>query len=83
MLDALCNIAIFALGLSAMFLIARKNKWGFVLGLASQPFWYITTYTHGQWGIFFLNFAYTFVWIYGVWEWFSKEVPPHPSSETS
>ncbi len=75
MIDVICNAAIFFFGVSAMLLIARKNKWGFVLGLASQPFWYITTYQHHQWGIFCLNFAYTATWLYGIWQWFFKRLP--------
>lgn len=74
MLDVLCQLMIFAFGVTAMFLVARKNKWGFALGLLSQPFWYITTYLHGQWGIFFLNFAYTGGWAYGCWNWFRASV---------
>lgn len=78
MLDVLCQVMIFVLGVMATFLVARKNKWGFVLGLLSQPFWYITTYAHGQWGIFFLSLAYTFSWAYGCWNWFRPAIGDDP-----
>jgi len=53
--------------------VARKNKWGFVLGLASQPFWLMTSYLNKQWGVLFLSVIYVFSWAYGVYEWFYKK----------
>jgi len=76
MWDTISQFVIFFTGVAAIFLVARRNKWGFVLGLIGQPFWFITTYLHGQWGLFFLNFAYAFVWGYGIYEWFFKKSPP-------
>ena len=72
MWDIISQIIIFAFGILAIILVARKNKWGFVFGLLSQPFWYITSYTHKQWGIFFISIAYTLSWSYGIYEWFCK-----------
>lgn len=70
------QIFIFALGVSAMFLVGRtgpERKWGFILGLLSQPFWFYTSYKHQQWGMFFLTFAYTITWILGIYnEWVVK-----------
>ncbi len=73
MWDLISQIAIAIFGVSSIFLVARKNKWGFVLGLLSQPFWYITSFIHKQWGIFFLSIAYTAVWLLGIYEWFFKD----------
>jgi len=42
MLDTISQIGIFIFGVLGIILVARKNKWGFVFGLLSQPFWYIT-----------------------------------------
>lgn len=72
-LDDIAQAGIFIFALSALFLISRKNKWGFVLGLCSQPFWYYTSYHHRQWGIFFLNFGYTITWSYGFYQWWFKD----------
>jgi len=33
-----------------------------ILGLMAQPFWFYTTFTSGQWGIFLLSFFYTYAW---------------------
>jgi hypothetical protein len=76
MVDIICQVAVCCLSFTAIFLIARKNRWGFVFGLASQPFWFITTYVHQQWGIFFLNVVYTFNWSYGIYNWFWKREQP-------
>lgn len=38
MWDVISQGVIFLTGISAIVLIARKNRWGFVLGLAGMPF---------------------------------------------
>jgi nicotinamide riboside transporter PnuC len=73
MFETISQIAIFILGSLAIILVARKNKWGFVIGLISQPFWFITSYNSKQWGIFFVSFIYAISWCYGIYEWFFKE----------
>lgn len=50
MYDSISQVAIFILGAGSIILIAKKNKWGFVLGLLSQPFWFITAYINEQGG---------------------------------
>jgi nicotinamide riboside transporter PnuC len=71
--ENLSQFGICFFGVSAIILVSRKNKWGFVCGLASQPFWYITAYHNHQWGIEFLNVIYTISWTYGIYEWFRKK----------
>ncbi|MFA5076529.1 MAG: hypothetical protein WC480_03895 [Patescibacteria group bacterium] len=73
MLDLITQIGIAVFGASAIFLVAKKNKWGFVLGLCSQPFWFMTTIIHKQWGILLLSIIYTFNWGLGIYEWFYKK----------
>lgn len=73
MWDLISQVCIFIFGVGSIILVARKNKYGFVLGLISQPFWYITAFEHQQWGVFLLNFAYTFSWAYGAYIWFLKD----------
>ncbi len=72
-LDLISQIGIAIFGVAAIILVARKNKWGFVLGLASQPFWILTAYENKQWGIQLLNVIYVFTWAYGIYEWFYKK----------
>jgi nicotinamide riboside transporter PnuC len=78
--DMISQVAIFFLGFTSIVLVARKNKWGFVLGLAAQPFWFITSYANGQWGIFLVSFLYAASWIYGIYEWFFKAAPKPKAS---
>lgn len=60
-------IAIF--GVSAVWLSQSANetqrKWSPVLGLLGQPFWFWTTYTHGQYGMFALCFLYAACYLRG------------------
>jgi nicotinamide riboside transporter PnuC len=74
-LDDVSQVGIALLGVSSIFLVAKKNKWGFVLGLLSEPFWFVTTIINKQWGIVFLNFIYAGTWILGIYEWFYKKDP--------
>lgn len=70
------QVAITILGVFSIVLIAKKNKWGFVFGLASQPFWFYTSYINEQWGIFLLSFVYLGSWIYGIYYWFLVDQTP-------
>lgn len=72
MWDVIAQIGVSVFGIAAVILVAQKNKWGFVFGLLSQPFWFITSYLNHQWGIFLLSMVYTASWGYGVREWFRK-----------
>jgi len=69
-LDLISQFAIPILGTSSIILIAKKNKSGFVLGLAAQPFWLITSFINQQWGVFIVAIIYTLSWIFGIYEWF-------------
>lgn len=70
--DKICQFAILLLTPSAILLISKKIKWGFVLGLISQPFWVITTYINKQWGVLIVSVIYLFIWGFGIYEWFYK-----------
>jgi len=70
------QIFIIVLGIPTFFLISRPEswrRWGFVLGLISQPFWYYQTITHQQWGIFILSLFYTYTWCQGIYFGFVKK----------
>lgn len=73
MLETFSQVAIFIFGTSAIVLVARKSKWGFVFGLLSQPFWFITSALNHQWGVFLVSAIYTCSWAYGIYEWFWKD----------
>ncbi len=73
MLDTISQIVIFTFGTLSIILIGRKNRWGFVAALITQPFWLYTSYAHGQWGIFAASCVYAASWLYGFYEWFIKK----------
>lgn len=70
MWDLIAQVGIFIFGVLGIVLAARKNKWGFVFGLLSQPFWYMTGVINHQWGVVAVSVIYTGSWAYGVYNWF-------------
>ena len=58
--------AIFMGPVGAM-LLGSGNRWGFVIGLATQPFWFYTSFRHRQWGIFIASIFYAVGWAIGVY----------------
>jgi|GEM_PF-1912959 len=59
------------LGGAAIILVARDGQlrsWGFLLGLASQPFWVLETWRARQWGMLFLSLWYCLGWGLGAWK---------------
>src|ERR1700740_2542202 len=61
-----CQSAIFMGPVGAM-LLGSGSRWGFVIGLATQPFWFYTSFRHRQWGIFIASIFYTFGWAMGIY----------------
>ena len=48
-------------------LLGGGSRWGFVIGLVTQPFWFYTSFRHRQWGIFIASIFYAFGWAMGVY----------------
>lgn len=70
MSETTCQVFLLVLGGGAITLISRGGRWalaGFVLGLASTPFWTLTASRAGQWGMLILTSWYG-VW-YGLGAW--------------
>lgn len=77
MLDALSQLGVFVLGFGAIWLAndprPRVQRFGCIVGMASQPFWFYTTLTHAQWGIFAASLVYTWCWGRGIYyQWIKK-----------
>ena len=69
------EVMIFVLGSGAIFLLNLNNRWsrwGAVLGLISQPFWFLSSYASGSWGIFAVSFTYTISYIIGVYNFWLR-----------
>lgn len=68
-LDQLAQIAIVLLSPIAIYLLAESGptaRWGFVVGLCSQPFWIYATAKARQLGMFAISLLYLVIWIRGI-----------------
>jgi hypothetical protein len=68
-IDHALQFAILLLSAAAIGLIAQPaplQGWGFVVGLVSQPAWFVATWRKRQWGMFALSFFYTGAWVQGI-----------------
>lgn len=63
--------AIVILGGAAIWLVGRRNprlrRWGYVVGLISQPFWLWATFTADQFGMYLLSLFYCWAWADGIY----------------
>ena len=76
MLGVISQIGVMVFGASAIWFVGRKEewrRWGYILGLLGQPFWYYTTITNEQWGIFLMTIFYTYSWCQGVYNFWIKK----------
>ena len=74
-LDQLAQFSIIGLGVPAIWLVGRTEdwkKWGYLLGLLTEPGWFYTSYINEQWGIFILSLWYLYAWAQGVYNYIIK-----------
>ena len=67
--DLICQIIIPIMSAGTVTFLSRKDsthKYGYICGLASQPFWLFSTAYHGQWGLFIAAIYFTIRWIIGI-----------------
>jgi len=72
LMDIISQIMIMICGASAIWLVGRKEywkRWGYVIGLIGQPFWFYTTIVNEQWGIFLMTLFYTYSWGQGLYNY--------------
>lgn len=70
MIDTICQYWMFVFGVSAITLVSLKIRFGFVLGIISQPAFLITAWINHQPGLFLLSVPYTISWTIGIWKWY-------------
>jgi hypothetical protein len=60
--------AILILSAAALWLLSCKspNRWGWLVGLASQPFWLYETWQAAQWGMFANSLVFTAIYARGL-----------------
>ncbi len=76
------QIAISLLGIPAIYLSQalqhNTRRWGSVLGVVSQPFWFALAYFTGAWGIGFMSIFYSAAWLKGLYNhWFKPPLASH------
>jgi len=73
--DWLLQFGIFVFSLAAIVMIASTgplHRWGFIVGLLSQPFWIAALWrarsSDGSrlWGMFVLSCVYCAIWMFGI-----------------
>lgn len=68
----IAQISILILGGAAIWLVGRRDRrvrrWGYVIGLISQPFWLYAAWKAQQWGILALSTWYLYAWADGIIE---------------
>jgi hypothetical protein len=75
-MDIICQVWITIFGASAIWFVSRREhwkRWGYILGMLSQPAWVYTTILHEQYGILVLSFWYTYSWGQGIYNYWIKE----------
>ncbi len=76
MLDQISQYVIMIFGPLAVWIVGWKNKyrrWGYIFGLASQPFWFYTLIVNEQYPIMVAGAVYTFGWCVGIWNYWVKD----------
>jgi hypothetical protein len=66
--DVVSQIAVFA-GALAVVGMNTGAAWGPLVGLATQPFWFYTTWKHRQWGVFAASVIYAIGWSIGTYRY--------------
>lgn len=68
-MDAIAQLAILVLSPIAILLLASSGpaaRWGFVVGLISQPFWIFAAHRARQAGTFIVSILYLAIWLHGI-----------------
>lgn len=74
---SILQILLFLFSASAIWLLSSdqpwSDRWGFLVGLAGQPFWIAETYAAEQYAMLTLSLFYTLAWAKGVRKhWFRR-----------
>jgi len=74
-IETIIQVLIVVLSAGAVWFVGRKEKWsrwGYILGLTSQPFWIYTTTKNSQWGLLILSLFYAYSWSVGIYNYWIK-----------
>jgi len=76
MIYTIANIMLCIMGMVAIWFLYHKQKWmrwGYIIGLCSEPFWFIAAWESKSWGIIVLCFVYTYCYSMGIYNYWIKE----------
>ena len=66
-MDTITQVGVLLLGVTSIWMCGLRDqrvaRWGFVVGLCSQPFWFYTTIAHEQYFIFVASLLYSASWV--------------------
>jgi hypothetical protein len=74
-MSAVAQAWIIVFGCGAIWLVSARapyRRWGYVLGLVSQPAWFYAAWASGQWGVFAVSVIYLAAWIHGVRNYWTR-----------
>jgi hypothetical protein len=67
--ESVAQCLIFLLSGSAVWILAQRkpwSKWGYLLGLSSEPFWLYSAVKAQQWGVVALTVWFAYSWLTGI-----------------
>lgn len=68
-MEQIAQVGIGICGVTGVFLSQSKSRekqrYACLFGMASQPFWFYSSFVAEQWGVFALSFLYAGSWIRG------------------
>jgi hypothetical protein len=77
-IEQISQIALVVVGPVVIWLLAQKKhwmRWGYIIGLCHQPFWFYTSIYNRQWGLIVLSSIYTACYLIGIYNyWIRNEV---------
>ena len=77
MLEIISQIGVFIFSASAIWVVGREeswNRWGYILGLLGQPFWFYSVIINKQWGLLILCIWYLYAWGQGFYvHWIKRK----------
>ncbi|WP_211314808.1 hypothetical protein [Thioalbus denitrificans] len=69
-MNALIQLGMTLFSGAAIWMVGRPepwSRWGYLVGLVGQPFWFAAAVQSGQWGLFLITCWFTYAWGQGVW----------------
>lgn len=76
MIHIICQVGMVVLGGLSIYLVSMKNewmRWGYIVGMLGQPFWFIMEIRTEQYGLLALTVFYTYSWGKGIYNYWIKD----------